>query len=240
MPTLLIDHGPKPGTTGLLGETLREYGHRIRVVRVAPASGTADALPADLDDVDAIVLADGPQTLLANTPTWADAEMALVKEAFARQLPVCGLGFGARVLAKSLGGGIVAAADSGWRDLKLNFAGREDPLYKGIPWTYSQVIHQPESIGKLPEGATEFGSTTALGGKPTIRSFAAGVFAFGFEHQWWLDAGLAQSLPASIASDWAERGQESMRHGRRLAESIALYLMPVDRVHTGRIKDLHY
>jgi hypothetical protein len=60
MPTLLLDHSPRVGSTGLLGQTLREYGHRINVVRVAPAERAADALPGDLDDVDAIVLSDGP------------------------------------------------------------------------------------------------------------------------------------------------------------------------------------
>jgi GMP synthase-like glutamine amidotransferase len=242
MPTLLFDHGPKAGTTGILGETLREYGHRMKVVRLG-----SDALPTDLDDVDAIVLSDGPQTLLSGAPAWAAAEMALVREAQSRQLPICGLGFGARLLVAALGGELSAEGDVGWRDLKLNFPGREDPLYKGIPWTLTQLIAQRESIVKLPEGATPYGATATPGAKPSTRSFSAGVFAFGFEHQWWLNAALASSLAATAGADgaaitagWNEFGANSMRHGRRLAESIALYLMPVDRVNSGRVKDLHY
>lgn len=237
MPTLLLDHASKPGSTGLLGETLRDHGHRIRVVRLA----VGEALPGDLDDVDAIVLGDGAQTLLSNAPAWAEGEMGLVKEAFTRQMPICGLGFGARVLAKALGGEIVAGGDGGWRDLTLNFAGREDPLYKGIPWSMPWVIHQTESIAKLPDGSTAFGTTPVSGGKPAVRSFSAGVFAFGFEQKWWLDPALARDEASSeIAAGWSTNGANSMRHGRRLAESIALYLMPVDRVHAGRVKDLHY
>lgn len=242
MPTLLLDHGPKPGTTGILGDTLREYGHRMNVVRLV-----ADALPADLDDVDAIVLSDGPQTLLANAPAWAEAEMALVKEAHARQLPICALGFGARLLVKALGGELAAEGDFGWRDLKLNFPGREDPLYKGIPWSLTQLIAQRESIAKLPEGSTPFGSSAKPGAKPVTRAFSAGIFTFGFEHQWWADAGVVASVAASAGPDasavsggFAEFGAGSIRHGRRMAESIALYLMPVDRVNAGRVKDLHY
>jgi hypothetical protein len=30
----------------------------------------------------------------------------------------------------------------------------------------------------------------------------------------------------------------SMHYGRRIAESIALYLMPIDRVNAGRVTDL--
>jgi GMP synthase (glutamine-hydrolysing) len=236
MPTLLLDHASKPGSTGLLGATLREYGHRIRVVRLA----AGEPLPVDLDDVDAIVLGDGVQTLLANAPAWAEGEIALVKDAFARQMPICGLGFGARVLVKALGGEIVAGGDSGWRDLTLNFPGREDPLYKGIPWSMPWAINQGESIGKLPEGSTPFGTTPVAGAKPAVRSYSAGVFAFGFEQKWWLDESLARIESGDIAAGWATNGANSVRHGRRLAESIALYLMPVDRVHAGRVKDLHY
>jgi GMP synthase-like glutamine amidotransferase len=237
MPTLLFDHGTRPGSTGLLGETLREYGHRMRVVRLA----SGDALPPDLDDVDAIVVGDGGQTLLSGAPAWAEGEMALLREAHGRQIPICGLGFGARLLAKALGGEIVSGEDAGWRDLKLNFPGREDPLYKGIPWTLPQVIRQSESIAKLPDGGTPYGSTAVAGTKPVTRSFAVGVFTFGFEHKWWLDQSLAQTEGSGdIASGWSTHGAQSMRFGRRLAESIALYLMPVDRVHAGRVKDLHY
>ncbi len=237
MPTLLFDHGSRPGSTGLLGETLREYGHRMRVARLAGG----DALPPDLDDVDAIVIGDGPQRLLANAPSWAEGEMELIRQAHARQIPMCGLGFGARVLAKALGGELASGGDAGWRDLKLSFPGREDPLYKGIPWTLPQVIHQSESIAKLPEGGTPYGATAVAGAKPATRSFAVGVFTFGFEHKWWLDQELAAAEAAGeVSSGWASHGAQSMRFGKRLAESIALYLMPVDRVHAGRVKDLHY
>ena len=237
MPTLLLDHAAKPGSTGILGETLREHGHRIRVVRLA----AGEPLPVDLDDVDTIVIGDGPQTLLSAAPAWAEGEMGLVREAHARQMPICGLGFGARLLAKALGGELAAGGDAGWRDLKLAFPGREDPLYKGIPWTLPQVIAQGESIAKLPDGSTPFGSTAVSGAKPATRSFAAGVFAFGFEHKWWLDESLVRAEQGGdIAGGWATHGATSMRHGRRLAESIALYLMPIDRVNAGRVKDLHY
>lgn len=200
-----------------------------------------DSLPSDLDEVDAILLGDGTQTLLANAPAWAEGEMALVREAQSRQIPICGLGFGARVLVKALGGELSAGGDSGWRDLKLTFPGREDPLYKGIPWTLPSAISQTESIAKLPEGGTSYGSTAVAGGKPAVRTFSVGVFSFGFEHKWWLTDALAREEAAGdVVAGWATQGANAMRHGRRLAESIALYLMPVDRVNAGRVKDLHY
>jgi GMP synthase-like glutamine amidotransferase len=250
MPTLLLDCGPKPGCTGVLGTTLREYGHRTKVVRVAPATGTADPLPPDLDDVDAIVLADGPQTLASAPPAWAERAMELVREAHARQTPILGLGFGARLLAKALGGELAAEPCTGWLETTLSPVGREDPLFKGLPWTLGQVLWQQESIAKLPDGATPYATSAGAPGRPkAVRGFSAGVFAFGFEHQWWLDGAAFEMLVGSrrdlgdasaLHAAWKTHGAMSMHYGRRIAESVALYLMPIDRVNAGRVKDLHY
>jgi len=252
MPTLVFEHTPFAGAAGILGTTLRNYGHRFRFVRPASASGLPDAMPDDLDDVDAIVATDGAQTLLTNSPSWAAAEMALLQQAHARQIPIVGLGFGARILAKALGGELSAEGDHGWQPNTLSFVGREEPIYKGIPWSTPQLFWQSESLAKLPDGAVSYSASvrhahvpraqpaTPPLPKPTIRAFAAGVFTFGFEHQWWLDATMFARVGAPHEVQWSDHGAVSERLGARIAENIALYLMPVDRVNAGRTKDLHY
>jgi hypothetical protein len=138
--------------------------------------------------------------------------------------------------------------------MKLTFPGREDPLYKGVPWTSMACFAQAEAITKLPDGATPFAHAGAPGAKPNVRAFAAGVFAFGFEHLFGLtEESFGQTLAAqselvgrvpggaeALRNGWRDHGQASMRIGQRIAESIALYLMPVDRMSAGRVKDLHY
>jgi hypothetical protein len=52
-------------------------------------------------------------------------------------------------------------------------------------------------------------------------------------------AGLGGSVDA-LRAGWAAHGAHSQRIGRRIAESVAQFLMPVDRVSAGRVKDLHY
>ncbi len=249
MPTLIFEHGPHAGGTGILGATLRTYGHSLRFVRPA-GIGAGSGLPLDLDDVDAIVVGDGPQTLVAGAPDWIEGEMTLLRQAHARQMPIIAFGFGARLLAKALGGEIIAEGDFGWSDITLSATGREDPLYKGWPWTITQLQWQRESIGRLPEGAIAYASSAKPGGKPVTRAYSAGVFAFGFEHQWWLDRELLEVVVqattqggadgGSARGGWKDFGAMSAHYGSRLAESIALYLMPVDRVNAGRVKDLHY
>src|SRR5262245_25634022 len=100
MPILILEHGDRPGSAGILGTTLREYGHALRFVMLAGG----EAPPNDLDDVDGIIATDGPQTLAANAPTWTAPVMELLKEAHQREMPVIGLGFGARLIARALGG----------------------------------------------------------------------------------------------------------------------------------------
>ena len=249
MPTLLLEHTPKPGGAGIVGSTLREYGHRLATIRVA----AGEALPVDLDDVSAIVLTDGASTL-ASPPAWYGPECELLKLAQARAIPILGLGLGARIIAKALGGEIAPGGDCGWLECKLAYAGREDPLYKGVAWSSQQVIWQAESIAKLPEGGVPLAHAGKPGAKPALRAFSVGVFTFGFEHRFDLDqatfesllkdrGGEAASLGGSvdaIRAGWATHGANSQRIGRRIAESVAQFLMPVDRVSAGRIKDLHY
>jgi hypothetical protein len=136
------------------------------------------------------------------------------------------------------------------REVTLSPVGREDPLYKGCPWSFAQPVLQGESIAKLPDGGTVYATAPAptAGAKPAVRSFAAGIFAFGFEHGWWFDGELLaatlreRGVPdaAAIEAAWRRDSDRSLRAGRRIAEAIALFLMPVDKANAGRVKDLHY
>ena len=250
MPTLVLEHGDRPGSSGILGEALRAYGHKLRFVMV----GAGEGLPSDLDDVDGIVATDGSHTLGVHAPAWAPRVMDLLAAAQARSLPIVGLGLGARLLSKALGGEVSSGGECEWIETKLVYAGREDPMYAGIAWTSQQFYWQSESITKLPTGATMLAQSGKLGKNPAIRAFAAGVFAFGFENRWELDSVLFEhqlsvrsseltamgTMSDRLRAAWREHGEMSMRIGRRMAESVALFLMPVERRSVGRVKDLHY
>jgi GMP synthase (glutamine-hydrolysing) len=249
MPTLVLELSSRPGASGLLGATLREYGHRFR--SILPERG--EPLPPDLDDIDAIVLTDGPQRFASSAPAWSALAQELLRAAHAASLPIVGLGAGARLLALSLGGTVEAASGPdhlvGWHDLRLSAVGREDPLYKGVPWTTRQFLLASEVIRTLPAGGVPLATA---GASLLPKAFSVGVFTFGFEHRWELDGDLFERTLAERSGElagadatalrvgWSANGEASMRIGRRIAESIALYLMPIDRVSAGRVKDLHY
>lgn len=249
MPTLVLELSARPGASGLLGATLREYGHRFR--SILPERG--EALPPDLDDIDAIVVTDGPQRFASAAPAWSAPAQELLRAAHGASLPIVGLGAGARLLALALGGAVEPASGAdqlvGWHDLRLSPVGREDPLYKGVPWTTRQFLLGAESIRTLPAGGAAFATA---GASRLPKAFSVGVFTFGFEHRWELDGELFERTLAersgefsgadatALRAGWSADGEASMRLGRRIAESIALYLMPIDRVSAGRVKDLHY
>jgi len=250
MPLLLIEHARLAPGAGIVGETLREYGQRIRTVRI----DRGEALPPDLDGIHGIVVGDGPQALAGGVTGPLEAELALLRAAKGADLPILGLGLGARLLALSLGGEIAscgASPDIGWAPISLAWPAREDPLFKGWPWTPTQCFWRREFVAKLPDGAVSLGQ----GPNGRLAGFSAGIFQYGFD--WPLGWRAADTDEAArtrgddiaacprLAADeiraaTARHGAESERLARRFAEQVALFLMPTDRISAGRVKDLHY
>jgi GMP synthase-like glutamine amidotransferase len=249
MPLLLLEHSRIAPGAGLVGETLREFGQRFRTVRV----DLGDPLPVDLDGIHGVIACDGPQSLAGGAGSLA-AEIALLRAAKGAELPILGLGLGARLLAASLGGEIApcgGSPDLGWHPFTLSWPAREDPLFKGWPWTPTQCFWRREFVAKLPEGCVPL----ATGPNGRIAGFSAGIFQYGLD--WPLDWRGADVVEASrqrkedvsatpglnadaIRAGTERFGPDSERLGRRFAEQVALFLMPTDRISGGRVKDLHY
>jgi GMP synthase-like glutamine amidotransferase len=249
MPLLLIEHSRIAPGAGLVGETLREYGQKIRTVRL----DRGESLPGDLDGIHGIVACDGPQSIAGDAGPLA-AELALLRAAKAADLPILGLGLGARLFASALGGEIASCGgspDLGWHPLTLSWPAREDPLFKGWPWTPTQCFWRREFVAKLPEGCVSLGS----GPNGRIAGFSAGVFQYALD--WSIDwrsgdvleaarlrkddVAATPGLGAEAVRAGTERfGPDAERLARRFAEQVALFLMPADRISAGRVKDLHY
>jgi GMP synthase-like glutamine amidotransferase len=249
MPLLLIEHSRIAPGAGLVGETLREYGQKFRTVRL----DRGESLPGDLDGIHGIVACDGPQSI-AGGPGPLAAELSLLKAAKDADLPILGLGLGARLLASALGGEIApcgGSPDLGWHPITLSWPAREDPLFKGWPWTPTQCFWRREFVAKLPEGCASLGT----GPNGRFAGFSAGVFQYGLD--WpvdWRpsdvveatrvraeDVASAPGLDAEAIRAGTQRfGDDAARLARRFAEQVALFLMPTDRISAGRVKDLHY
>lgn len=246
MPVILIEHAASH-TSGLLLRSLVDHGLRVETVRVAED----EPLPADLAELDGVVSLGGPQSATDDSLTWIDGEMTLLRSAAENNVPTLGIGFGANLLARALGGSIETQTSSpGFHRVDLNPVGREDPLFRGLPWFGSWPRWSRDRVTELPTGAR----TLAGSDSGEIDGFACGIFTFGigFEPDWTAstlvdrleDASdpLSAAVPnrdalAATVKDCAESVE---RQARRFAENVASYLMPIERVNAGVAKDIHH
>ncbi len=248
MAILVFEHSDSSGL-GRLGRTLRDYGHRLRIVRLHDG----DEAPGDLDDVDAIISCGGPQAAYDDSTPWLAPQMDRMREANAVGMPIVGLCLGCQILARALGGKVErnpTGIEFGFTEVKLNPVGREDPIHTGIAWNAMMIQHHHDHVSQLPTGARLLASSA----KCKVQTWALGLRTYGFQHhpeasaetlETWAstepDALREASLSANHVREQVARHYSAFeRLTDRLFESIALYLMPVDRRYQGQIKDLHY
>ncbi len=88
MAIVVFEHSATTGALRLAA-TLRDYGHKLRVVGL----NEHDEIPKDLDDVDGVVTTGGPQSANDDHP-WAEPEMRFLQVAHEAELPIVGLCLG--------------------------------------------------------------------------------------------------------------------------------------------------
>ena len=248
MAILVFEHSDLSGSERL-GETLRNHGHRLRVLSLHHG----DAVPPDLDDVDGIVTCGGPHSIVSDEPEWLEPEMARIREAHEAQMPVIGICLGCQIVGRALGGEVTtmdAGAERGWHAVELTPVGREDVLHAGIAWSSIQPHWHADHVSTLPPGAR----ILARSERCPNQTWAAGLRTYGFQYHPEIYPETMEGWAVDSPGELAETGlsldelrkqtrehfPECLRLSQRLFEAIALCLMPVDRRHAGLAKDLHH
>ena len=248
MPTLIIQNGDL-SPPGIALEVLRNHGHSIRLVEVF----NGQPLPGDLDDVDSIICCGGEQSARNDLDDpLIVAECELLASAHEAGIPVLGLCLGAQVLARALGGTVARmdpGPEVGFVELALTPAGREDALYKGIPWWSRQFCWHEDEITQLPPDAR----LLATGKDVANQAFVVGTTSYGLQyHPEFGEPALREHCERSdsfaeagggseaLMRDLHAHGPDFLRHALRFFESVALFLMPVDRINAGIPKDLSH
>ncbi len=247
MALVILQHGPTAGAMRL-GATLRDYGHRLRVIELH----AGEPVPRNLDDTDGILSTGGPMSANAESP-WIEPELELLARADEASLPVIGLCLGSQVLARALGGQVApmeGGIELGWHEVTLTPVGAEDPLHAGIAWTSMQFHWHSDHVSVAPEGARVLAKSAGC----PIQAWARGLRTYGFQYHPEVYADTVETWAAEHPEDLVQAGvtlddlrAQTRTHfdvferlSRRLFESIALLLMPSDRRYQGLVKDLHH
>jgi GMP synthase (glutamine-hydrolysing) len=248
MPIFVFEHSDHAGIERL-GRTLNDYGHSLRILRLHDG----DHVPADLDDCDGIIACGGPQSANDDSVPFLADEVARLRQAHEGGLPIVGICLGSQVLARALGGNVESmpgGIELGFTEVKLTPAGREDVLHAGLAWSSMMMQHHRDHVAQLPPGARLLASNA----KCKSQAWALGLRSYGFQYhpevsidniEAWIrdepetlrEAGLtAEQMLDQVARHYAA----FERLTNRLFESIALFLMPVDRRYKGLVRDLHH
>ena len=138
---LVIEHEPDAGAA-LLAERARQLGATIDVA--TPECG----IPTDVNGFEALlVMGASPSVNDAEIAWWFEREVALLRDAAARSVPVLGVCFGAQALAVALGGSVSRAtrAEIGWFEIDTT----DEAVVESGPWMQWHV----DAISP-PPGAT--------------------------------------------------------------------------------------
>jgi len=103
------------------------------------------------------VVISGAHAMVTDGSPWMIHLMKWLAEVVAASVPVLGICFGHQILAQALGGVVdyhPGGREVGTVDVRLSADAGADPLFAGIPDTFSAQVFHAQSVRKLPPGAT--------------------------------------------------------------------------------------
>ncbi len=224
-------------TSARLGQTLRDHGHQLQVVRLY----AGDAVPADLDDVDGVISMGGPMNIdQADEHEWITQEVAFIKSAHEARLPIVGVCLGAQLIAHALGGKVQKAdnPEMGWLPVCQFRPGFPDTLFGGIPWTTLQFHSHSQQVSELPPGGVLLASSDCC----KNQAFRVGLTTYAFQYHFeWTKSDIDGVLKQF--ADWISKSagdvdairQDTDTHydlyrhmGDRLCDSLATLLFCIE------------
>lgn len=233
---LVFQHSPW-GTPGRLGVTLRDHGFRLDIRRMDLHREIGRGIPPDYDDVHGVVVLGGPQNVGDPDP-WIAHEIAYIRGAHERALPVVGICLGCQMIAKALGGDVapMARPELGYSATRITVPGQTETILAGVPWEFAAFQSHGQEVTKLPPGATILAESDAC----RVQAFRAGLRTYAFQFHFEVDrpmisafiqesARQARALgttPTDLERQADEHDQRSAVIADRLCDNLATYCFP--------------
>ena len=182
---LVFQHVPYE-PLGTLDPLLKQAGFRLRYVNFGRNPGERPPLEGYV----ALIILGGPMNAddVTTYPHLA-TELDLIQEALQRDISIMGICLGAQLLAKALGGTILADAgrEIGWHDVELTDAGISDQVLSTFGQR-SQVFQWHDDVIELPPGVVHL----ARSERCATQAFRYGEHAYGFQFHLEADGALIE------------------------------------------------
>lgn len=156
-----------------------------------------EGVPQLTDDVRGLLVLGGPMGVAdRDEHPWIDDELALLRDAIDRDVPVFGICLGAQLLATAAGGEVTrrASPEVGVLPLDRTVEGGEDEVFAGWPDGGAVVLSHQDQVSTLPEGAVPM-----LTGSDGVPAWRLGEGARSYAVQFHPEVG------ADGVATWASR-----------------------------------
>jgi len=134
---------------GYLAEVLERQAIPYRLIKI----DANEPVPDSIEDSAGLVFMGGPMSVNDPLP-WIEPELALIRMAQDRGLPVLGHCLGGQLIARALGGTISAnpVTEIGWHPVRSASTAAADDWLRGIP-AEPTLFHWHGETFSIPEGA---------------------------------------------------------------------------------------
>lgn len=215
----VVHEGTTTGGGGLFEELVEQRGDRLE--RWITVDGEAG--PDAPERYDAIMVFGGAMhpDQDAEHP-WLSEEAGFIRETLASEVPLLGVCLGAQLIARAAGAvvGPAATAEVGWYDVRLNEAGRADPVLGVLPDTVAAFEWHYYTFA-LPNGSELLAESDAA-----RQAFRLGERAWGIQFhaevtqhmldRWFVEGAGELPDPALVRRETDRLLGPWNEHGRRL------------------------
>ncbi len=193
-PVLIFRHVVCEGP-GYLGSYLSARGIPYRIINV----DLGEPIPRGIAGAAGLVFMGGSMSVNDPLP-WIDKQLALIREAHNRSLPVLGHCLGAQLIAKAFGADVRAnpVSEIGWLPVERTDARADDGWLAGLGKCF-EVFHWHRETFSLPAGAHRL-----------LKSQICDLQAFIIGHTLGLQCHV--EMTADMVRDWVKRYQDQLTH----------------------------